>query len=72
MLPWGQLVLKQEGFERPGVSPAQRQVATTGGVSVWLAASRIRLLANYVSREIGIGTPGIRRGSVITQLRVRF
>ncbi len=70
MLPWAQLVLKQEWFERPGVSPAQRQVATTGGVSVWLAASRIRLLANYLSREIG--TPGIRRGSVITPLRVRF
>jgi len=70
VLPWVQLVLKQEWFERPGVFPAQRQVATTGGVNVWLAASRIRLLANYVSREIG--TPGIRRGAVITQLQVRF
>ena len=65
-----QLVLKQEWFERPGVSLAERQVATTGGVNVWLAASRIRLLANYVAREIG--TPGTRRGSAITQLQVRF
>jgi hypothetical protein len=39
-------------------------------VNVWLAASRIRLLANYVAREIG--TPGTRRGSAITQLQVRF
>jgi hypothetical protein len=33
-------------FERPGVFPAQREVATTGGVNVWLAKSRIQLLAN--------------------------
>ena len=70
VVPWIQLVLKQERFVRPGVSAAQRQVATTGGVNVWFSASRIRLLANYVSREIGAS--GVRHGSVVTQLQVRF
>ena len=70
VVPWVQVVLMQERFVRPGVSAGQRQVATTGGVNVWLSASRIRLLANYVSREIG--TPGIRRGTVVSQLQVRF
>ena len=70
VIPSVQLVLMQERFVRPGVSAAQRQVATTGGVNVWLAASRIRLLANYESREIG--TPGTRHGTLVSQLQVRF
>ena len=70
VVPSVQLVLMQERFVRPGVSAGQRQVATTGGVNVWLAASRIRLLANYVSREIG--TPSTRSGTVVSQLQVRF
>ena len=70
VIPSVQLVFMQERFVRPGVSAGQRQVATTGGVNVWLADSRIRLLANYVSREIG--TPGTRRGTVVSQLQVRF
>ena len=70
MIPSVQLVLMQERFVRPGVSAGQREVATTGGVNVWLAASRVRLLANYVSRETG--TPGTRHGTVVSQLQVRF
>lgn len=70
LLPWVQLVLKQEKFQRDALSLSRRVVATTGGVNVELAASRIRLLANYVSRRIG--TPGVRRGTVITQVQVRF
>jgi len=70
VLPWVQLVLKQEKFERDALSRSRRVVATTGGINVELAASRIRLLANYVSRKIG--DPGVRRSSVITQVQVRF
>jgi hypothetical protein len=70
VLPWVQLVLKQEKFERDALSLSGRVVATTGGVNVELAASRIRLLANYVSRKIG--TPGVSRSTVITQIQVRF
>jgi hypothetical protein len=70
VLPWVQLVVKQEKFERDALSLTRRVVATTGGVNVEFAASRIRLLANYVSRKIG--DPGVRRSSVITQLQVRF
>ena len=70
VLPWVQLVLKQEKFERDALSLSRRVIATTGGINVELAASRIRLLANYVSRKIG--TPGVRRNTVITQAQVRF
>lgn len=70
VLPWVQLVLKQEKFQRDALGPARRVVATTGGVNVEFAASRIRLLANYVSRRIGLS--GERRSTVITQLQVRF
>jgi hypothetical protein len=70
VLPWVQLVARQELFERPAITGAVRTVATTGGVNVWFAGDRVRLLANYVSRKIG--TPGIRRGSLISQLQVRF
>jgi len=70
VLPWVQLVGRQELFERPAITGKVRTVATTGGVNVWFAGERIRLLANYVSRKIG--TPGVRSGSLVTQLQVRF
>ena len=70
VLPWVQLVLKQEKFERDALSLSRRVVATTGGVNVYFAGDRIRLLANYVSRRIG--TPGKRTSSLITQGQVRF
>ncbi len=70
VLPWVQLVGRQELFERPAITGKVRTVATTGGVNVWFAAERVRLLANYVSRKIG--TPGVRSGTLVTQLQVRF
>jgi hypothetical protein len=69
-LPWVQLVLKQEDFRRSAISEALRNRATTGGVNVELANGKVRLLANYVSRKIG--TPGTRRGQLITQAQVKF
>jgi hypothetical protein len=70
VLPWVQLVFRQEKFERDAIGLDRRVVATTGGVNVELAAARVRLLANYVSRKIG--DPGVRRSTVITQVQVRF
>jgi hypothetical protein len=70
VLPWVQLVLKQEDFRRSEVSEALRNRATTGGVNVEFNGGKVRLLANYVSRKIG--TPGTRRGQLITQAQVKF
>ncbi len=68
--PWVQLVLKQERFERPALGADRLDLATTGGVNVWFAGKRIRLLANYVSRRLG--RPGVRAGTLIAQAQVRF
>jgi hypothetical protein len=70
VLPWVQLVARQERFERPAISGAVRNVSTTGGVNVWFGGDGVRLLANYVSRRVG--TPGPRRGTLVTQAQVRF
>ncbi len=70
VLPWVQLVLKQEDFRRSAISEELRNRATTGGVNVEFASSKVRLLANYVSRKIG--TPGTRSGQLITQAQVKF
>ena len=70
VLPWVQLVLKQEDFRRSEISQALRNRATTGGVNVELGGGKVRLLADYVSRKIG--TPGVRKGLLITQAQVKF
>jgi hypothetical protein len=70
VLPWVQLVLKQEDFRRSAISAALRNQATTGGVNVEFGGGKVRLLANYVSRKIG--TPGTRHGMLITQAQVKF
>jgi hypothetical protein len=70
VLPWVQLVVKQEDFRRSAISDALRNRATTGGVNVELGGGKVRLLADYVSRRIG--TPGTRRGTLISQAQVKF
>jgi hypothetical protein len=70
VLPWVQVVLKQEDFRRSEISQALRNRATTGGVNLEFGGGKVRLLADYVSRKIG--TPGIRRGQLITQAQVKF
>lgn len=70
VLPWVQLVLKQEDFRRSAISEALRNRATTGGANVEFGGGKVRVLANYVSRKIG--TPGVRRGTLITQAQVKF
>ena len=70
VLPWVQLVLKQEDFRRSEISEALHNRATTGGVNLELGGGKVRLLANYVSREIG--TPGTRKSQLVTQAQVKF
>ena len=70
VVPWVQLVLKQEDFRRSEISEALRNRATTGGVNAEFGGGKVRLLANYVSRKIG--TPGVRRGMFITQVQIKF
>lgn len=70
VLPWVQLVFRQEQFARDAIGLDRRVVATTGGVNLEFAAARVRLLANYVSRKIG--DPGVRSSTVIGQIQVRF
>jgi hypothetical protein len=70
LLPWIQLVAKQENFRRSAISDALRNRATTGGVNVEFNGGKVRLLADYISRKIG--TPGTRRGQLISQVQVKF
>ncbi len=70
LVPWIQLVLKQEDFRRSAISAARRNQATTAGVNLEFSGGKVRLLGNYVARKIG--TPGTRKGALITQLQFRF
>jgi phosphate-selective porin O/P len=70
VLPWVQLVVKQEDFRRSAISDQLHNRATTGGANVEFAGGKVRLLADYVSRKIG--TPGTRTGTLITQAQVKF
>ncbi|MGH7497844.1 MAG: porin [Gemmatimonadales bacterium] len=70
IVPWVQVVVKQEDFRRSAITDAVRNRATTAGVNVEFSGGKIRLLTNYVSRKIGV--PGVRRGQLITQAQVKF
>ncbi len=69
VLPWLQLVAKEEDFRRSAITEDVRNRASTGGVNLEFGG-KVRLLADYVSRKIG--TPGTRRGTLITQAQVKF
>jgi hypothetical protein len=70
VVPWLQLVLKQEDFRRTAISAGSRNRATTGGGNVEFPGGKVRLTVNYVSRRIGL--PGVREGSLIAQAQVKF
>ena len=70
VVPWVQLVLKQEDFRRSEISETLRNRAITGGVNVEFGGGKVRVLGNYVSRKIG--TPGVRTGQLIMQAQVKF
>ncbi len=70
VVPWLQVVFKQEDFRRSAISPDSRNRASTAGASVDFPGGKVRLMANYVSRKIG--EPGVRRGTLVTQAQVKF
>ena len=69
-LPWLQLVLRQEDFQRPSIGPTRRITATTAGANVEFPGGKTRLIVNLVSRTTGF--PRVRKNSLIVQLQVRF
>jgi len=70
VLPWLQLLARQEDFQRSGIGVARRVSATVGGANVELPRGRTRFLANFASRKTGF--PRQKRNSVIGQVQVRF
>jgi len=70
VLPWLQLLAKQEDFQRPALGVSRRISATIGGANLELPGGRTRFLANFVSRRTGF--PRQKRNSVIGQVQVRF
>jgi phosphate-selective porin len=67
--PWLQLAFRQEHFRRAAVAEARHR-ASTAGANFDLLEGKLRLTANYVSRRIG--DPGVRRGTLIGQVQLRF
>jgi hypothetical protein len=71
IVPWIQLVVKQEDFRRAeAITHGYQNSATTFGTNLEFAAARFRLTVNYVRRTLG--NPGVTRGALITQLQARF
>ncbi len=68
--PAVQLVAKYEDFDREAISVQQANRAVSGGINWFVVPSTVRLSAFYVSRKIG--DPGVRKGTLQTQLQVRF
>ena len=64
------VLVKQEDFLRPAIATARRDLATTLGTTLDFSESRVRLYLDYVSRKVG--SPGVRRGVVLTELQLRF
>jgi phosphate-selective porin len=65
-----QLFGKYEYFGRPQLTDQQRNRAVTGGTNLFLAGNAAKLTLEYVSRKVG--TPGERKGLLLTQLQVRY
>ena len=69
-VPEVQLLLKYEYFRRDQISLQQRNRAWTAGANLFLHGERVKLYLEYVSRKIG--DPGIRKGTILTQLQVKY
>ncbi len=70
VVPWLQLVFRQEDFRRPAIAAESRSRASTAGANFEWSGGKIRLTANYVSRKIG--EPGVRRGTLLGQAQIKF
>ena len=65
-----QLIFRYEEFRRDQISRQQRNRIWTAGANVFLAGNAVKLMIEYVSRKVG--DPGTRKGTVLTQLQVRY
>jgi len=64
------VLVKQEDFLRPAIATARCDLATTLGTTLDFSESRVRLYVDYVSHKLG--SPGVRRGELLTELQLRF
>ena len=69
-VPAVQLFAKYEDFERAGIDPQQKNRAWTGGANLFAFGRSTGLTLEYISRKIG--EPGARRGTVLSQLQVKY
>lgn len=70
VLPWLQLVAKQEEFDHPVAQRTAVYRATTGGANAEMAGGRVRLIMNGISRRVDL--PGPRETLWIAQLQARL
>jgi phosphate-selective porin len=70
VVPKLQLVVKYEDFSRDAISLQQANQAWTGAANIFLSATAVKLTLEYISREIG--DPGVRKGTALAQLQLRF
>ena len=70
VMPWLQLIAKQEDFRRDFIGPARPMKASTLGANVDFPGGHSRLIVDWVARESGATLK--RRDLVIGQLQVRF
>jgi hypothetical protein len=70
LLPWIQLVAKQEDFRQLSINKTRITDATTGGVNVDFAGGRVRLAVDAVFRTLG--NPKAHQNRVVAQLQARM
>jgi hypothetical protein len=70
LVPWLQLKVQQEDFQRPTVGAGRRMGATTAGANLDLPGGRNRVILEYVGRRTG--SPFVTRDQALAQWQVRF
>jgi len=70
VVPWLQLVGKEEDFRRDSIGPSRRMKGSTLGANVDFPGGRTRLLVNWIARESGAQLE--RRDVVVGQIQVRW
>jgi phosphate-selective porin len=70
VVPWLQLKVQQEDFQRPAVSAKRRMGATTAGANLDLPGGRNRVILEYSAHRTG--SPFVTKDQVLAQWQVRF
>jgi len=70
VVPWLQLVGKQEDFQRPAIGVSRRMSATTAGFNIDLPGGRTRLTVNWIRRTTEF--PRVARDVGLAQVQIRF